>query len=282
MFYKVLNDEFAKNLFVVKKTGRTFSEAQKNFWFYKGDELRESIVKETAVKFNPDKCYGCFVVFQYVTEINGRRLGRNGVCIKHIFYIDDKNVVKYVKLNNKDEVAAVEVLKEECVVNEFNDYKKEHEKEIEYFLTLNGGSFYESIKNKLYNEILLSEKEKEEVERVFSKKEERQFDTENNIVIENVKVSVEEKLFAVNRYRDTVSNYYVFRGSVRGFANNAKINVTFMSVKKSCELLGIDYTTDEQEMIEMFNGKNIFFEGDFSLYGNTVVGRGVKHLAFVK
>lgn len=285
MFYKVLNDEDAKNLFVVKKTGRDISAAQKNFWTYKGSSVSDSnIVFQIAKKCVPEKCYGCFIINQFVTEINGRRLGRNGVMIYHIFYIDDKNVIKYVKLNSKNEIVTSEILKETAEVNEFANFEASNSLAIAHFISEASGRFQEEIKNKIENEILLSDKEKEEVARVYSLKDEEKIDENNigdTIVLENVRVDTETKEYGYG-YNRNVTNYYVFRGQVRGFANRAKINMTFLAVKKSFELLDIEYTTDERKMIEMMSGKNIILEGNFSLYGNTVIGRGVKHLAFIK
>lgn len=282
MFYKNLDNEIGKNLFSMKKTGKEISEAQKNFYQYKSYPMNEDRqIFEIAKMLTPEVCYGCYAISQYIDSINGRSLGRHGVMIYHLFYMDDKNVIKYVKLNSKFEVKEACVLKEKAEVKEFHEYELQNSEAIAYFLENLNTSFRKSIKEKLDNHICLTDREKAEVANTYSLKNETPFSNmKGEIVLENVDVKYEYQEYAYSYWNSTATEYLVFRGHVKGFANNAKIKVTFHSLSKSCKLLGLEWTGEK--MIEFFNGKNWMFDGDFSMYGNTVIGRGVSLLCEIK
>lgn len=281
MFYRMLDNEKGKNLFGMKKTGKEISEAQKNFYFFSSCPANEDgEMFKTIKSLTPAICYGCYIISQYLEYVNGHYLGRNGVMIYHVFFMDDKNIIKYAKLNSKYEVKDVQVLKE-GEVKEFSDYAIHNSEAIAFFLDNVRSKFQEGIKNKIENEIVLTDKEKAEVASTFALKDEKMFtNMKGEIILENVNVKYECKSYAYSYWNSASTEYLVFRGHVKGFANNAKINVTFSSLCKSCNLLGIEWTGDK--MIEFFNGKNWMFDGDFTLYGNTVIGRNVSLLCEIK
>ena len=284
MFYKTLENEIGKNLFSIKKSGKEISEAQKNFYFYKSFDMNEeSAVYKIAQECAPKTCYGCYAINQYVDSINGKYLGRNAFMVVHIFYIDDKNVIKYVKLNGKNEVVDSQIFKEEAEVKAFDEFATCFNNEIMHFMNVASGRFQESIKDKLENGILLSDKEKEELKKEYEQKDEKQFtELDGQIILENVQVTTEEKEYCYGYNRATVTSYYVFRGQVKGYANRAKLMVTFNSMKKSCEVMGMEYSTNEGKMIEALSGKSWMFDGKFNVYGKTVIGSNVKVFSEIK
>lgn len=280
MVYMNLSDEFAKNLFVLKKTNREFSESQKNFWIYKGRKIENDILYTVLKNVSPLNFAICFVVYQYVDSINGKSIGKS-FTIHHVFFLDDKKIIKYVKLNSKFEISNVEILSNDIEVSSFEKWENENKEAIEYFkLNCYSNDFDKKIKDKLSEKIIPTDCEKEEINRIYSNRELKHFcDKDGEIIIENCKISEEEKSFRYSYYSAaTITRYYVFRGTVKGFAEKAKINVTFHSMNKTMKLLGLE----GKDVKEYFTGKNIMFDGKFMLYGNTVIGSKVELLCEMK